>query len=155
MPSHRKHVLREWFDRFRSQTIATHSSPLAIACDLVAETIGVNTLFDICRHACETKEGKGEQLRMIVLGALHNIINSNGRTGRERIVLMFRFSFSMQKNWLMSSSKKTYFDSFFSTYRIFRNRKFCSSYSPSAPIWSITIQVKPSEQRSPHISNRL
>ena len=119
-----------------------------MACDLVAETIGVNTLFDICRHACETNDGKSEQLRMIVLGALHNIINSNGKDRKDRIVLIFGVAFSMQRNWLMSFSKKTYFDSFFSTSRTYRNRKSFSSYSPSVPIWSIMIRVTLPEHRA-------
>ncbi|CAF0788502.1 unnamed protein product [Rotaria sordida] len=49
----------------------------ADGCDLVFNIIGINTLFDVCRYACETNENESEQLRMMTLGALHNIINSN------------------------------------------------------------------------------
>jgi len=52
---------------------------LADGCDLVYNTIGINILFDVCRYSCETNETEGVQLRMITLGALHNIINSNGK----------------------------------------------------------------------------
>lgn len=48
------------------------------ACDLVMEHIGVSTLFDVCRFSCQTTGTDGEQLRVMTLGALHNIINSNG-----------------------------------------------------------------------------
>ena len=51
----------------------------ANGCELVYNQIGINTLFDICRYACQTKENESIQLRMIILGALHNIINSNGK----------------------------------------------------------------------------
>jgi len=51
---------------------------IADGCDLVFNTIGINTLFDVCRYACETHEKEGAQLRMMILGTLHNIINSNG-----------------------------------------------------------------------------
>lgn len=49
----------------------------ADGCELVSNEIGLDTLFNICRYACQTKESEGIQLRMIILGALHNIINSN------------------------------------------------------------------------------
>ena len=46
------------------------------------EKLGVNTLFDVCRYACAAKENEGGQLRMMTLGALHNMINSNGKEER-------------------------------------------------------------------------
>jgi hypothetical protein len=52
---------------------------LADGCDLVYNTIGISILFDVCRYSCETNENEGVQLRMMTLGALHNIINSNGK----------------------------------------------------------------------------
>ena len=51
----------------------------AEGCDLVLEKLGVKTLFDVCRYACESHENESEQLRMMTLGALHNMINSNGK----------------------------------------------------------------------------
>jgi len=51
----------------------------ANGCDLVFNHIGINTLFDTCRYACQTTENESIQLRMMTLGALHNIINSNGK----------------------------------------------------------------------------
>jgi len=51
----------------------------ANGCDLVFNQIGINTLFDTCRYACQTTENESIQLRMMTLGALHNIINSNGK----------------------------------------------------------------------------
>jgi hypothetical protein len=51
---------------------------IADGCDLVFNRIGINTLFDVCRYGCETHEKEGAQLRMMILGTLHNIINSNG-----------------------------------------------------------------------------
>lgn len=53
-------------------------SPLANGCELVYHQIGINILFDLCRYACQTMATEAAQLRMITLGALHNIINSNG-----------------------------------------------------------------------------
>ncbi|CAF0834991.1 unnamed protein product [Adineta ricciae] len=47
----------------------------ADGCELVLNKIGVGILFDICRYACQRSDDA--QLRMIILGALHNIINSN------------------------------------------------------------------------------
>jgi hypothetical protein len=52
---------------------------LADGCDIVLEKLGINTLFDVCRYACAAKENEGGQLRMMTLGALHNMINSNGK----------------------------------------------------------------------------
>ncbi|CAF3308573.1 unnamed protein product [Rotaria socialis] len=49
----------------------------ADGCDLVFNTIGIDNLFDVCRYSCDINETGGEQLRMMTLGALHNIINSN------------------------------------------------------------------------------
>ncbi|CAF3563140.1 unnamed protein product [Rotaria sp. Silwood2] len=49
----------------------------ANGCDLVFNIIGINTLFDVCRYSCEIHENESGQLRMMTLGALHNIINSN------------------------------------------------------------------------------
>ncbi|CAF0975227.1 unnamed protein product [Adineta steineri] len=49
----------------------------ADGCDLVANKIGIDTLFDVCRYSCKSSENECIQLRMMILGALHNIINSN------------------------------------------------------------------------------
>ncbi|CAF0913504.1 unnamed protein product [Rotaria sp. Silwood1] len=49
----------------------------ADGCDSVFNIIGIDTLFDVCRYSCETNENENGQLRMMTLGALHNIINSN------------------------------------------------------------------------------
>jgi len=64
----------------------------ANGCDLVFNQIGINILFDTCRYACEITENESVQLRMMTLGALHNIINSNGNKYK-LIVLIFCFCF--------------------------------------------------------------
>ncbi len=67
---------------------------LANGCDLVYNQIGINPLFDICRYACKTDENEGVQLRMMILGALHNIINSNGTKKKTKIInIKFAVSF--------------------------------------------------------------
>lgn len=53
-------------------------SPLAIGCALVSDQIGIPVLLDLCRYACQSTANEAAQLRMITLGALHNITNSNG-----------------------------------------------------------------------------
>lgn len=52
---------------------------LANGCELVSNHIGISTLFDLCRYACQSMANEAAQLRMITLGALHNITNSNGK----------------------------------------------------------------------------
>ena len=46
---------------------------------MVVNEIGIKTMLDVCRCACQTTGQDGEQLRMMTLGALHNIINSNSK----------------------------------------------------------------------------
>lgn len=52
---------------------------LADGCELVFNTIGIESLFNVCRFSCQSNEPECGQLRMMTLGALHNIINSNGK----------------------------------------------------------------------------
>jgi len=65
-------------NHFNFQSYSSFYS-LANGCELVYNQIGLNTLFDLCRYACQTPVNEGIQLRMITLGALHNMINSNGK----------------------------------------------------------------------------
>jgi hypothetical protein len=64
---------------FHSFLFFFHLFSLANGCELIYNQIGIHTLFDLCRYACQTTVNEGIQLRMITLGALHNIINSNGK----------------------------------------------------------------------------
>ena len=52
---------------------------LADGCNLLSNMIGINILSDTCRYACAANENEAVQLRMMTLGALHNMINSNGK----------------------------------------------------------------------------
>jgi hypothetical protein len=66
---------------------------LADGCDLMSKEIGLEILLDVCRYSCETNEKEGGQLRMMTLGALHNIINSNGNTRQKCRLRHFHYSF--------------------------------------------------------------
>jgi len=64
------------------------------ACEIVLEKFGPKPFFDLCRVACANEESQCEQLRMMTLGALHNMINSNEKVAErflnENLLEIFR-----------------------------------------------------------------
>ncbi|CAF1116409.1 unnamed protein product, partial [Didymodactylos carnosus] len=60
-------------------------------CELMDKSIGLQRLLDLCRISCKTNDKEGAQLRMMTLGALHNIVNSNEYEN----LLSSRFLFSI------------------------------------------------------------
>ena len=71
-------MLREWFVKTSPSNLSHPISPLATGCELVSDQIGIPVLLDLSRYACQSTANEAAQLRMITLGALHNITNSNG-----------------------------------------------------------------------------
>ena len=139
MPCDRKHVLWKWWNQsFSSNEFHSLSFASADGCELVLNKIGVGILFDICRYACQRPDNT--QLRMIILGALHNIINSNGKYKLKLVGLNWFILFLKKKSqkWY---SRKIYSKFFFYLFHIYRNREFYCFCFQFVQIWPNTTQV--------------